>query len=292
MALPVPRIKGEIEMRLAHKILLFAGSMILAWPLALSAQWDGPRLMGADGKPLEFDVVSVRPNHSGDSSMNAVFAPMSDGWTVTNMPPENILQWAFGLFLSDEIVGMPEWARHERYDVTAKVSDADIAAFGKISDPVQQAPMLQKVLVDRFHLKFHYEMKELPVYMLVIGKSGILMTEIQPEIGPNGMKDGGRRQLGRGLIRSIGQPMKPLVNQLTMELRRVVVDRTGLKGYYNFTLRWTPDDGTPPAGDTSEDTSAPSIFTAVQEQLGLKLESTRAPVQVLVIDNLERPSEN
>jgi uncharacterized protein (TIGR03435 family) len=79
-----------------------------------------------------------------------------------------------------------------------------------------------------------------------------------------------------------------LVNQLSIELKRPIVDRTGLKGFYNFTLRWAPDDGAPPEGDVA----APSIFTAVQEQLGLKLESTKAPVQVLVIDNLERPSEN
>jgi len=275
-------------MRLAHKIVLLVGSMILAWPLALRAQWDGPRLMGADGKPLEFDVVSVKPNHSGGEWVDNGSAPMDDGWHCTNMPLEDIVQWAFGLFLSDEIAGMPEWARHERYDVTGKVSDADVAAFRNVIDTVQRAPMLQKILVDRFHLKFHYETKELPVYALVIGKDGIRMTEIQPAIGPNGMKDGGRRHVGRGLIQSMGQPMKPLVNQFTIELRRVVVDRTGLKGFYNFTLRWAPDDGAPPEGDVA----APSIFTAVQEQLGLKLEPVKAPVQVLVIDNLERPAEN
>ena len=220
--------------------------------------------------------------------MGAGSQTMGDDWTCTNMPPENIIQWAFGIFVSDEITWMPEWARHERYDVTAKVDAADLPAFRNVIDPVQRAPMLQKILVDRFHLKFHYETKELPVYALVIGKDGIRMTEIQPAIGPNGMKDAGRRHVGRGLIQSFGQPMKPLVNQLTIELRRVVVDRTGLKGFYNFTLRWAPDDGAPPEGDVA----APSIFTAVQEQLGLKLEPVKAPVQVLVIDNLERPSEN
>jgi uncharacterized protein (TIGR03435 family) len=275
-------------MRLAHKIVLLVGSMILAWPLAARAQWDRPRLMGADGKPLEFDVVSVRPNHSGDTSMGAGSQTMGDDWTCTNMPPEDIIQWAFGIFVSDQITGMPEWARHERYDVTAKVRDADVAAFRKVIDPVQRAPMLQKILVDRFHLKYHYDLKALPVYALVVGKNGIRMTEIQPGLDLNGMKFGGGRQVGRGLIRSMGQPMKPLVNQLSIELKRPIVDRTGLMGYYNFTLRWAPDDGAPPEGDVA----APSIFTAVQEQLGLKLESTKAPVQVLVIDNLERPSEN
>jgi len=218
--------------------------------------------------------------------------PMSDGLTVTNMPPANILEWAFGIFLSDQIVGMPEWAWQERYDVTAKVGDADVAAFRKVTDPIQRTPMLQKILMDRFNLKFHYEMKELPVYALVVGKNGIRMTEIQPAIGPNGMKEGGGRQIGRGQIKSMGQPMNPLVNQLTIELKRVVVDRTGLTGFYNFTLRWTPEDAAPQAGSAPEDTSSPSIFTAVQEQLGLKLEPAKAPVRVLVIDHLERPSAN
>jgi uncharacterized protein (TIGR03435 family) len=224
--------------------------------------------------------------------MNIGSPPMSDALTITNMPVENIVQWAFGIFQPDIISGLPPWATQERYDVAAKVSDADVAAFRKVGDPVQRAPMLQKILVDRFGLKFHYETKELPVYALTIAKSGNRMTEIQPAIGPNGMKDGGARQVGRGRIQSMGQPMKPLVNQLTIELRRPVVDRTGLTGYYNFTLKWTPDETNSPAGAAPEDTSAPSIFTALQEQLGLKLEHTKAPVQVLVIDHLEQPSAN
>jgi uncharacterized protein (TIGR03435 family) len=208
------------------------------------------------------------------------------------MPPENIVQWAFGIFLSDQITGLPEWATQERYDVTAKVDDADLAAFRKVTDPIQRTPMLQKILVERFKLKSHYERKELPVYTLVTGKNGIRMTEIQPAIGPNGMKDGGGREVRRGQIRSMGQPMKPLVDALTREVGRVVVDRTGLTGYYNFTLKWTPDEMTSQGGGAPDDSSAPSIFTAVQEQLGLKLEPAKAPVQVLVIDHLERPSAN
>ncbi|WP_146072019.1 TIGR03435 family protein [Bryocella elongata] len=276
-----------------QKVLLFVGSVVLAAPLASGAQYATPRLMAADGsRPIEFDVMSVKPNHSGSTVMKIVSPPMSDGVTITNMPLENILQWAFGIFLNDQIAGLPDWARQERYDVTAKVSDEDAAAFRKVTDPIQRMPMLQKLLVERFHLTSHYAMKELPVYALVVGKNGIRMTEIQPAIGANGMKEGGARQVSRGQIKSMGQPMKPLINQLTMELGHVVVDRTGLMGYYNFTLKWTPDDASPTAGSVPEDPSAPSIFTAVQEQLGLKLEHARAPVQVLVIDHLEKPTEN
>lgn len=245
-----------------------------------------PRLMAADGKPLEFDVVSVKPNHTGAVEMRIGSAPMSDDLTITNMPPENIIQWAFGTFLSDQILGLPDWAKHERYDVQAKVSDADVAAYRKVIDPIQRTPMLQKILVDRFGMKFHHETRELPVYALTIGKSGTRITEIQPALGPNGMRDGGRRQRAPGRYTSLGQPMKPFVDALTMELKTPVVDRTGLTGFYNYTLHWAPETETPSADD------APQIFTAVQEQLGLKLERTKVPMQVLVIDHLERPSTN
>lgn len=245
-----------------------------------------PRLMGADGKPIEFDVVSVKPHHTGAVQMDIGSAPMSDTLTITNMPPENIIQWAFGIFLSDQIVGLPKWTRQERYDVQAKVSGADVAAYRKVIDPIQRTPMLQKILIDRFGMKFHYETKHLSVYALTVGKNGPHLTEIQPAIGPNGMKEGGGRQRGRGRYVSIGQPMKPFINELTVQLKSPVVDRTSLNGFYNYTLRWTPDDETPSADD------APSLFTAVQEQLGLKLERVKAPVQVLVIDRIERPSSN
>ncbi|MEK6398939.1 MAG: TIGR03435 family protein, partial [Terriglobus sp.] len=115
---------------------------------------------------------------------------------------------------------------------------------------------------------------------------GSRLTEIQPAIGPNGMKDGGVRQRGRGVYTSMGQPMKPFINELTVQLKTPVVDRTGLTGFYNYTLRWTPDEAAPSLED------APSLFTAVREQLGLKLERMKAPVQVLVIDRIERPSFN
>lgn len=272
--------------------LLFVALTVFTYPLGLCAQYTTPRLMASDGKPMEFDVVLVKPSKPGATGMRIGAPLMSGGLEITNMPPENIVQWAFGIFLSDQIVGLPDWAKQERFDVAAKVDDADLETYRKVTDPIQHAPMLQKILADRFAMKFHYETKELPVYALVVAKSGSRMTEIEPAIGPNGMKDGGSREVRRGQIRSMGQPMKPLVNQLTIELKRAVVDRTGLTGFYNFTLRWTPDEGAAPVTDAADANAAPSIFTALQEQLGLKLEKTRAPLQVLVIDHLERPSAN
>jgi uncharacterized protein (TIGR03435 family) len=272
--------------------LRWLGPMLLAWPLAAHPQDAPPRLLGTDGKPIAFAIVSVKPNHSGAPAMSIMSPPNAGSMTIVNMPLETIVQWAFGIFLHDQIAGMPGWAAQERFDIAAKVDDADLAAFRKITDPVQRTPMLQPILAERFNLKSHYEMRVLPVYELVVAKSGPRITEIQPALGPNGMKDGGARQMGRGQIKSMGQPMKPLVYALTTELGLVVIDKTGLTGYYNFTLRWTPDETTSAPGDSAQDSSAPSIFTALHEQLGLKLLPAKAPVQVLVIDHLERPSPN
>ncbi len=260
--------------------------------LGVSAQQDDtPRLRNADGKPIEFDVVSIR-HSSGAEPMVVLSPPNSDGIRVVNMPLERIIDWAYGISIRNQMAGLPDRIGGERYDITAKVAEADVAAFRKVVDPVERTPMLQKILQDRFDMKFHYETRELPGYVLVLGKNGSKMTEIQPPIGPNGMKEGGGRQVGPGLIRSMGMPMLPFVRQLTMELGRVVVDKTGLTGYYDFTLRWTPDQGTATPAADGGDLSGPSIFTAIQEQLGLKLVPTKVPTSILVIDQIKEPTEN
>jgi uncharacterized protein (TIGR03435 family) len=273
-------------------LLLMAVALATMGTTAACAQSSmPPRLLGADGKPLEFDVVSVRPDRSGDEAMNIVSPPMGDGMTITNMPLENIIGWAYGLTIRNQVSGMPDWAKKERFDIKAKVADEDLAAFRKVLDPIVRVSMLQKILVDRFKMSSHYETRMLAGYVLVVGKNGAKLTEVEPPIGPDGMKDGGHRRVARGEYESFGMWMLPLVRQLMQELGCVVVDKTNLHGYYNYTLKWTPDDGQPP-GDTAGSTSGPSIFTAVQEQLGLKLEPTKVPTQVLVIDSIERPSDN
>jgi uncharacterized protein (TIGR03435 family) len=244
------------------------------------------RLRTADGRLLEFDVVSVRPNHSGAEAMDIVSPPNSDGVTITNMPLERIIGWAYGITIRNEIVGVPAWAKTERFDITGKVAEEDLPAFRKVGDPIMRVPMLQKVLADRFKMKSHFETRETSGYALVVAKGGSKLTEIQPPVGPDGVKVNGGRRVGRGEYQSMGMWLLPFVRQLMQETGSVVVDKTGLTGYYNFTLKWTPENM------EATDASGPSIFTAVQEQLGLKLEPAKVPTQVLVVDSIERPSEN
>ena len=148
--------------------------------------------------------------------------------------------------------------------------------------------MLQALLAERFQMRVLRETKELPVYALVVGKSGPQLHEA--EGAGNGMR------IGRGRVTTQAISMEPFAKNLGKLLGRTVVDRTGLEGKFAFTLEWTPDPGQPMGllgpSPASADDSGPSIFTALQEQLGLKLEPQKGPVEILVIDHVEKPSEN
>jgi uncharacterized protein (TIGR03435 family) len=174
--------------------------------------------------------------------------------------------------------------------------------------------MLQTLLADRFKLVFHRETRNLQVYMLVLGKNGSKMKEAkQGDTYPNGFKMPGGRGGGAGsmlfqiapsgiMMTAQAEPLEQLVPSISREVGRMIIDKTGLTGKYDFVLQYTPENFHPRA-DLAESTSssgmplppdfgAISIFTAVQEQLGLKLESAKAPVEVVVIDHIERPSGN
>jgi uncharacterized protein (TIGR03435 family) len=158
--------------------------------------------------------------------------------------------------------------------------------------------MFQILLVDRYKLTFHLETKELPVYYFVVGKNG---SKLQPS---EGGRDNAQIRMGRGQINAQAMSMEMFTNQLANQLGRSVLDKTGLTGNYDFKLEWTPDQSQaggpgPGPGDggggdhpPASDSTGPSIFTAVQEQLGLKLESQKGPVQILVIDRIEKASDN
>jgi uncharacterized protein (TIGR03435 family) len=163
--------------------------------------------------------------------------------------------------------------------------------------------MLQALLTDRFKLTLHRETKELPVYELIIANSGSKLQEAKPgETYPNGIKDlsgratAGLIKMGPGAITGQGVPIASLARQLTQQLGRIVVDKTGLTGTYDFTIKWPPVASQAATGgqqgNPSPEGSESSIFTAIQDQLGLKLESQTAPVEVLVIDHAEQPTQN
>ncbi|MGA7156475.1 MAG: TIGR03435 family protein [Acidobacteriaceae bacterium] len=259
---------------------------------------------GAANGSVAFEVVSVKPDHSGETGFSSGFLPGGDGYSAENISLLNLIRTAYGLYNvpDDEFEGVPKWARTERFDIVAKVPAAEVTELHAITR-AQRGALLQGFLADRFKLRVHYRTKELPVYALVIAKNGTKLEEVKRgAVETEGSKAEGAVKPGAGSLsiapgelRGQGADMWALKAMLTRIVGRTVLDKTGLKGDYDFTLHWTPDDSpTGPDGANANpgDSLGPSIFTALQEQLGLKLEAQRGPVEVLVIDQVELPSEN
>lgn len=258
---------------------------------------------------LQFDAVSIRANKSGRLSGNLSMPPDGDGLIVRNVPLQRVVEFAFNFRFDDLVYGGPNWARSERYDVIAKVAEADLPAYHKLSVDQQRA-MLQVVLRERCGLRAHLESKEIPVYALVVVKGGSRMRELKandpvpgPTTGPNGeIAHEDAIFTSRGQLRSEGVNLGALAFALSgAHLGRPVIDRTGLKGSYVFTLQWEPDqDSDPSSTSAGVQSGAPSslessrlpIFTAIQQQLGLRLDPMKAPMNGLQIDQMERPSDN
>jgi uncharacterized protein (TIGR03435 family) len=204
---------------------------------------------------------------------------------LTNFPVMVVIQFAYSV-RRPQISGGPSWLESERFDIVGK---PDMEGTPNMS---QVRGMLEKLLADRLQLSLHHEAKELPVYALTVAKGGLKLTEDTSD--PNGLP----MFLGSGGLqgRSVrNATMAQFASDL--QVGRPVVDQTGLGAKkYDFTLKWKPDAppinpaGAAPAADTLD--APPDIFAAIQQQLGLKLESTKAQVDVIVIDHVEKPSAN
>jgi uncharacterized protein (TIGR03435 family) len=246
-----------------------------------SLSQDGSPTIVSLAKTPTFDVISVKPNNSGGATM---FRMTPDGFTMVNMPLDLLLTRGFQVD-PNQIIGEPGWAKSDRWDVDAKVAGEDVAALAKMTFDPRQA-MFQQVLTDRFGMKFHRETRELPVYALVVAKGGpkIKGSKPDPDAPDEGKRNPPRMTSGSrdGDISGQNVTTELLASVLSRYVDRTVVDKTGLTGTYDFAIS--------SAGGT--DTLGPSIFTTVQEQLGLKLEPTKGPVDVIVIDHIEKPIPN
>ena len=230
-----------------------------------------------------------------------VSAPSPDGhhhiWNNTyeshfrtgNLSIRDLIQYAYNLPKS-QIVGGPVWLDSAMYDIDAKSSaemDARLKAMPNEDAKQQKRLMVQALLKDRFSLAAHEETRELPIYNLVVAKGGV-------KFKPSDM-NGTTIETGRSRLHVQGSDdtLGLLARQLAQMQGRVVVNKTGLTGRYDLTLRWTPDDESTPLLNGEPDPNAPpGLFTAIQEQLGLRLEPGKGPVPVLVIDHVEQPSAN
>jgi uncharacterized protein (TIGR03435 family) len=242
-----------------------------------------PKAMAADASP-SFDVASIKP--SQPDRPGKAFTVRGRQFATINTTLTDLISFAYGIH-AKQIAGAPAWVDTEKYDLTAQ-PEGD----GQPNER-QWKVMIQQLLADRFKLAFHRDMKELSVYAITVGKDGSKIAK--SEGNPNGLPGLFFRGLGNLPVTNATMADFAGVMQGAV-LDRPVVDRTGLTGRWDFTLRWTPDEfqfgglgvRVPPPANTAD--APPDLFTAIQEQLGLKLESTRAPAEVLVVDRVEKPS--
>lgn len=263
-------------MRLINKPLLETAVIALGAVICVSAQDSRPR----------FEVASVKRNnsHSGQSGMG-----MGPGFlTATNVTLNMLMKTAYRV-QDYQIIGGPSWISYEAFDVEAKAAAGAIPPKTTQTDATKEDPterMLQSLLEDRFQLKLRSETKELPVYALNVVRSGPLLKASPEQKAPNGLK------ILFGDITATSVPLSQFIAALSAQLDRPVLDKTNLPGFFDFHLKWSPQATSVAPPDVALDPTGPSLFTALQEQLGLKLESARGPVEVLVIDSVSKPSEN
>jgi uncharacterized protein (TIGR03435 family) len=231
-----------------------------------------------------FEVVSIKQNLDTEERFNLRFTP--DGFTARNCRLRTLIVVAFHLKDDRLLVNLPH-DKEAFYDIEAKVAEGDLARFKQLSD-LQKMPMLKGLLTERFHLKYHSILKELPVYALVIDKKGVKLAGAKPNA--NGKIEKSMRLTGRYTIVATGLTTEDFFEFLSEMSGRYVVDRTGLAGRYDFTLRCAPD----PSTDSREDVTwdGPVIFTALREQLGLALEPSTAMLDAIMIDHVEAPTPN
>jgi uncharacterized protein (TIGR03435 family) len=257
---------------------------------------DAPLPQGqAEDKPFHFDVVSIRPSKPSNQSgqPGGYMRLIGDGLEISNMSLNQMLSGAYQhrlQFVSGRILGLPDWAKTEEFDVQAKVADSDIAEWGKISHsarrPDQERIDLSLLLLatEQFKLKTHSENRDEQIYALVVAKGG-------PKLKPSTSDEPATlKMLGPGHLSITGEPLDGIAEMCAQMVGRKVVDKTGLTGKYDYTLDWTAYEGPAAAAAGSEpDASQPPVFTVVQEQLGLKLESEKGPVEYIVVDHAEKP---
>jgi uncharacterized protein (TIGR03435 family) len=235
-----------------------------------------------------FEVASVRQNTSGATQTNISFT--KGGVTITNLQLRAIIQFAYGISQPSRLAGIPDWANAERFDIVAR---------GAIANIEERRAMLQALLADRFKLRAHTEQRNVPIFTLVLARGdGRLGPSLKPSTTDCAAEGrGGRgcapRSAGPGDIKLTGIPMSQLAAVLSLTQGRTVIDRTGLTGAYDVELVFAPEGLLAGRGDAPQvPEGRASLVTAIQEQLGLKLEPGNQPQDVLVVDSVSHPTEN
>jgi bla regulator protein BlaR1 len=233
--------------------------------------------MAADASPA-FLVATIKPSDPDSASRGWGFPTEGRHVSAVNATVENIMEVAYGIH-TKQIVGAPVWLSKDRYNING------IPDVAGVPDFIQKREMYQKLLADRFHLVFHRETREMPIYAITIAKGGPILTPANPnETHINTGNSGGG---GQRTLKFTNISMSDFSLNMNFYEDRPVIDQTSLPGRYDFTLRWTDD-----LSRENETGAPPSLFTAIREQLGLRVNAVKGPAEVFVIDSVERPSVN
>jgi bla regulator protein BlaR1 len=326
--------RSGAALSVGRKFLLVAvGMLLIAAPVGYGVL-HGQQVQPAPGDQTKgyawtpdlpkYEIATVKPSSEQDGQIRMMMTP--DGAELNGVQVQMLLQQAFGVE-RDRIIGAPDWARSKRFDISAKVAPEVAPKLDNLKMEQRRA-MLLPLLEERFALKYHHESRELPMYSLVVAKGGPkLKISTAPVTAPPGASGGpngpgapdgpagasrlsrehpggpGMMRMSPGAIEANGGGMPFLAHALSALVGRSVVDKTGLTGNYDFSLNWTPDEGSmprmgptaggpPPQGDAPTDPNGPTLFTALEGQLGLKLQSEKGKVDVIVIDHIDLPTEN
>jgi uncharacterized protein (TIGR03435 family) len=283
--------------------LLVSTAVVFAAQVAMHGRQPSP-----GPRAPAFEVASVKPNRSGDLAVR-IELPAGNRFTATNVPLRELVRFAYDV-QSARLMGGPDWIRSERFDIVAR-AERDLPGWTPAGPPIPLLLMMRALLTDRFGLVVHQETRELPIYALTVARDD---RKFGPELRPSSLECGATQpgpparppagpdqpscgaRIGPGQMAMGGMPMTELATILSNFVQRTVIDRTGLAGTFDIHLSWTPDrlpQGPPPPGAPPlppVDPNGPSLFAALTEQLGLKLEPQQAPLDVLVIDRVERPT--
>jgi uncharacterized protein (TIGR03435 family) len=268
---------------------------------------------GAQQPPLAFETASVKPNKSGEEQRYIRIDPSGSGLTVVNMQLRELITFAYQI-QRFQLEGGPDWIASDRFDILAK-SEREVPSTGAFfggQEPLRM--MLRTLLADRFKLVMHKETKELPIFELVLARQD---GKLGPQLRPAAVDCAAQAAAARGgtpppassgppgpgscfmninpvSVRGGGVTLAMLANLLVGPAQRLVIDRTGLTGNWDLEVKYTPDQSQVPPGVSvpNLDPNGASLFTAIEEQLGLKLRAARGPVEVLVIDSVQQPTPN
>ena len=271
-------------MKFVTERICFAALLLVCSVAASPPLWPQTDAVASKVKVTDasaYEVVSIKP-YKSDQGVSSMYS-LPDGFRWTNFPVVSLVRAAYGISMDNQIEGLPGWANSDPYDFEVKADEKTTETWKSLSYKERykkEEPMMQSLLADRCQFKGHVVMREMAVYDLVIAKGGLKMKEAAPG-------EGSSESMGGNKLEARAQSTDAIIGAFQGVAGRMIVDKTGLAGRkFDFEMTWAEDrrDGTADAG--------PSIFTVLEEELGVKLVPGKGPVPVLIIDHIEKPSPN